>query len=177
MKKTSFILIFLIQALVLQSQDLSVKEPPFPRFNVGFGGGLDYGGFGTRATLVASKRLEFFGAIGYNLLGAGFNAGADFRLAPKSKFCPYFGLMYGYNAVIKVQGASEYNKTYYGPSLNLGLEIWGQRRPNFLNIELIVPMRSRGFHDDLNNLKNNSSIIFKNDILPIAFSIGYHFSI
>ena len=177
MKKFALILIFFITVLDLHSQeDLASREPTFPRYNIGLGGGIDYGGFGGRFTILTSERLEFFGALGYNLLGLGLNAGIDYRLAPKSRICPYFGAMYGYNAVIKITGAEMYNQTYYGPSWNLGLEFWSKRNTNFFNLELLVPMRSSEYHDDIKSLKNNPSITFSSEPLPIAISIGYHFS-
>jgi hypothetical protein len=174
MKKIVLILVSMCIVSNTFSQVTEKMKTGFPEFNLGAGIGMDYGGIGGRITLVASPRFEFFGAIGYNLLGVGFNGGVDLRILPQSHFCPFVGAMYGYNAVIKVEGASQYNKTYYGPSFAAGLEIWGRNRPNFFNIELILPVRSSAFHDDYDNLKNNSGIVFKNDIFPVAFSIGYH---
>lgn len=140
MKKIAIILILFSTVLDLHSQDLSSRELIFPRYNIGVGGGIDYGGFGGRFSILTSERLEFFGAIGYNLLGLGLNAGVDYRLLPQSRICPYFGAMYGYNAVIKVTGAKMYNQTYYGPSWNLGLEFWSRRNSSFFNFELIPKM-------------------------------------
>jgi hypothetical protein len=122
-----------------------------------------------------TEGIEFFGGIGYNLLGAGLNVGAAYRLIPKSRLCPYLGAMYGYNAVIKVDGMEEYNKIYYGPSFSAGLEIWSKKRPSFLNIEFILPLRSQEYHDAITSLKNNPNVIFTVEPIPIAFSIGYHF--
>lgn len=177
MKKSAFILIFFITTLDLHSQEyLASGEPIFPRYNMGFGAGIDYGGFGCRFTILPSERLEFFGALGYNLLGFGLNAGLDYRLAPKSRICPYIGAMYGYNAFIKIAGATRYNQTYYGLSCNLGLEFWSKRSPNYFNLELIVPIRTSEYYNDIKNLKNNPLITFSNEPLPIGISIGYHFS-
>jgi hypothetical protein len=175
MRKVAFILVFFIAVSDLFSQDPSVKKPSFPRYNVGVGAGMDYGGFGGRFTILTCKRLEFFGALGYNLLELGLNAGAAYRILPQSRICPYFGAMYGYNAVIKVTGADMYNQTYYGPTWNIGLEFWPKGSPGFLNLELLVPIRSSEYTNDLKSLKSNPNITFKNEPVPIGISIGYHF--
>jgi hypothetical protein len=178
MKKLTLILLFIITVLELHSQDEIAPADTFtPGRNIGLGGGIDYGGFGGRLTFVPSERVEFFGALGYNLLGVGLNAGVDFRLQPRSRICPYLGVMYGYNAVIKIKGAEMYNQTYYGPSFNFGLEFWSAKRPNFFNLELIVPIRSTEYHSDIRNLKNNPLIVFSSEPIPIAISIGYHFAL
>ena len=174
-KNTVLLLFLFTLATSIQGQDIIYKKPAYPSLNIGFGAGMDYGGFGARATVVTIERIEIFGAIGYNLLGAGVNFGMDCRLAPKSRICPYIGAMYGYNAVIIVDGTDEYDKTYYGPSFNLGLEFWSRRRPRFFNLELIVPVRSEEYHDSMKDLKNNQGVVFETEPLPIAFSIGYHF--
>lgn len=175
MKTIILILILCCIALDSNCQEFSLREPIFPRYNIGVGGGIDYGGFGGRISILTSQKLEFFGAMGYNLLGIGLNGGVDWRILPQSRICPYFGAMYGYNVVIKVKGAEKYNHTYYGPSWNLGLEYWSRRFRNFFNFELIIPIRSSEYHNDIKNLKNNKNITFSNEPLPIGISIGYHF--
>jgi hypothetical protein len=106
----------------------------------------------------------------------GLNAGVDVRLLPQSRLCPFAGLMYGYNAVIKVNGTKLYDRIYYGPSWAIGLELWPKRHPYFLNLELIIPIRSKEFHDDIKGLKNNPNITFTNEVLPVGLGIGFHFS-
>jgi hypothetical protein len=142
--------------------------------NLGFGLGLDYGGFGAQLGFLPVKSVSIFGSIGYNLVGAGYNGGIAFLIAPNKKVCPKFVAMYGYNAVIIVQGTSQYNKSYYGPSIGGGIHINMRNDQNFLNIELFVPFRSSEFSNDLKALKNNSSITGLSDPFPITFSIGYH---
>jgi hypothetical protein len=84
--------------------------------------------------------------------------------------------MYGYNGVIKVENASMYDKIYYGPSLSAGVEIHFKRKPNYLNVELVVPFRSQAFHDDWDKVKQLSNITIQADPLPVAVSVGYHFA-
>jgi hypothetical protein len=175
MKKSIIILILAAMALTTHGQGPAPENPVFPKYNIGLGAGIDYGGFGGRATILVAEKLEFFGALGYNLLSAGFNIGAEYRLMPKSRLCPFLGAMYGYNAVIKVEGLDEYNKVYYGPSFGAGLEIWSKKRPTFINLELILPLRSQAYHDAITSLKNNPSVVFTSEPIPIAFSIGFHF--
>jgi hypothetical protein len=142
--------------------------------NLGFGLGLDYGGIGAQLGFLPVKSVSIFGSIGYNLVSAGYNGGIAFLLAPNKKVCPKFVAMYGYNAVIVVQGTSQYNKTYYGPSIGGGIHINMRNDQNFINIELFVPFRSSEFSNDLKALKNNSAIADVRDPLPVTFSIGYH---
>src|SRR5688572_20737664 len=82
--------------------------------NIGLGIGLDYGGIGGRVTFLPVKPLAVFAGVGYALVDFGYNLGAQLRIIPDNKFCPTFGVMYGYNGVIKVQNASTYDKIYYG---------------------------------------------------------------
>jgi hypothetical protein len=144
--------------------------------SLGVGLGMDYGGIGMRYTFSANRTIGVFGAVGSNLVDLGFNAGLIARLNPGKKTCVYGIGMYGYNGVIKVKGASEYNKTYYGPTFGLGIEFHARNKTqNFFNFELLVPLRPSSFRDDIDYLKNNNIVEFKNEPLPIGFSLGYHF--
>lgn len=142
--------------------------------SLGFGLGLDYGGIGAQLGFYPIKSISLFGSVGYNIEGAGYNGGIAFLLAPSKKVCPKLVAMYGYNAVIVVQGASQYDKTYYGPSFGGGIQITTRSNQNFINVELFVPVRSSEFTRDINALQKNSSITGLRDPLPITFSVGYH---
>jgi hypothetical protein len=146
------------------------------KFNIGLGIGLDYGGIGGRITFTPIKQVGIFAGVGYPLVDFGYNVGAQGRFLPDGRVCPTFAVMYGYNGVIKVQGASQYDKIYYGVSISGGIELHFGGRANFMNIELVVPFRSQAFHDDWDSLKNNSSIDIQSEPLPVAISIGYHFA-
>jgi hypothetical protein len=142
----------------------------------GVGLGMDYGGVGMRYTYSANRTIGIFGAAGYNLVDLGLNAGLIARFNPGQKTCVYGIGMYGYNGVIKVEGASEYNKTYYGPTFGLGIEFHARNKTqNFFNVELLVPLRPSSFQDDIDDLKNDNIAEFKNEPMPIAISLGYHF--
>ena len=134
--------------------------------NVGLGIGMDYGGIGGRITFLPVKRLALFAGVGYAYVDFGYNLGAQLRIMPDKKFCPTFGVMYGYNGVINVQNTSKDDKIYYGISLSGGMEMHFGGKQNFMNVEFIVPFRTQAFYDAI-----------ASDPWPIAFSIGYHFAL
>ncbi|HOX84343.1 MAG TPA: hypothetical protein PLS08_15045, partial [Chryseolinea sp.] len=113
----------------------------YSRQNIGVGLGIDYGGIGAKFTFLPVQKFGFFGSLGYNLIGLGFNAGATYRFIPTKSVCPTLGAMYGYNGVIKVEGGNESNKIYYGPSFSAGVELKSRGSSNFWNFELILPLR------------------------------------
>ena len=160
------------------SQDYDKYElaSPDPKMNIGLGLGLDYGGLGGRITFLPVKKIGIFGAIGYALVDFGYNVGASVRITPDNKICPTVAFMYGYNGVINVKNAAKFDKIYYGTSLAAGLEIHFRAKPNFLNVELVVPFRSSTFHDDWDKLKQMSNIVVESEPLPVTISIGYHFA-
>jgi hypothetical protein len=146
-----------------------------PPINLGLGMGLNYGGFGGRLELVPQKNIAIFGAVGFNLHKAGFNIGAKVKVAAEKKVSPMFQFMYGYNAVILVVGASEYNKTYYGPSVGGGIELKMGQSQNFMEFGLLIPFRNEEFRNDITELQYIGIDI--SEPLPFAISVGYHFKI
>jgi hypothetical protein len=159
---------------VLAKRIIESQGKPVGSFGLGIG--LDYGGFGGRFTLNPSKYVGIFAAGGYVVAGFGYNVGLTTRLAPDKRTVPIFSFMYGYNAAIKVSGAPQYDKIYYGPSIGFGLEMKvGRHYKNFWTVELIVPFRSQQFDTDINAIKNNPSISSLATPLPIAVSAGFHF--
>ena len=82
--------------------------------------------------------------------------------------------MYGYNGVIKISGAWSFEETYYGPTFGVGFEFRPQRK-GYWNVELLVPIRSKDYHDDMDAIKNDPNIELKSEPLPIGISVGYHF--
>jgi hypothetical protein len=175
MKKSLLLLLLLFYTCQSKAQQPLTPTPYYMRLNIGFGSGIDYGGFGARITIPATPCLAIFGAAGYNLLELGANGGIIFRVLPGARICPFGGIMYGYNAVIKIDGADQLSKTYYGPSGTIGLEIWSRRRPSFFSTGLILPVRSSEFQNDVIALQNNPGIVFRNKTSPVGISVGYHF--
>lgn len=149
--------------------------PQYPQFGFGFGIGLDYGGIlGIKITSIPFKFLSVFFGLGYNLNDAGVNIGALYRIAPKQIICPFFGIMYGYNAVIVIIGAENYNKTYYGSSFTFGLEFRSAKLKNFFSIGLNIPNRSDSFEKDIQSLKQNPNIKITQEPPDALLTIGYH---
>lgn len=169
--KKLLLAIFAFAALTCHAQyELEEEES---KGNLGFGLGISYGGIGARLSFLPDSHLGIFGAGGYNLNGFAYTIGAQGRLLPGKKVVPVFMAMYGYNAVIIVQGAEHFNKTYYGPTFGGGVEIHSYNRQNFFTIELLAPVRSQEFKNHLQDLKSNPSIEMS-DPWPVTFSFGYH---
>lgn len=168
--------IFSIYPLLGQEYNKYELASPDPKMNIGLGIGLDYGGLGGRITFLPVKKIGVFGAVGYAVVDFGYNVGASVRITPDNKICPTVSFMYGYNGVINVKNAAKFDKIYYGTSLAGGCEFHFRGKPNFLNVELVVPFRSSNFHDDWDKLKQMSNIKIESAPLPVAISVGYHFA-
>ncbi len=175
MKKVIILLLFVCSSVILSAQEFSLPDRSDSNMNIGLGIGMDYGGIGGRFTLLPSERAAIFAALGYNLIGLGFNGGAYYRISPQKRICPFLGAMYGYNGAIKVSGNINFKKIYYGPSFILGTELWSWIRPGYFNIELILPIRSSSYHNDYDGFIDQG-IEFTVPSIPIGFSLGYHFA-
>jgi hypothetical protein len=147
-------------------------------WNIGLGLGTDYGGIGAQVQCRPAPPLVIFAGGGYALAGFGYNVGVQGRILPEAKWCPFLSAMYGYNAVIVVQGADKYNQLYYGPSIGAGVEVHRRNNPdNFWRFELILPFRPQAFQDDLDALKKNPVIDITSEPPPFSFSVAYHFGL
>jgi hypothetical protein len=144
--------------------------------NIGLGIGLDYGAIGVQFQFRPEAHVALFAGVGYALVGAGYNAGVNFRILPDKRACPFISAMYGYNAVVLVKGASQYNQIYYGSSFGAGVELRKRSRNHFWRIELLIPQRPAEFHDDYEALKLNPLI--KMGAKPPGFAIsgGFHWA-
>lgn len=165
----------------VKAQDTLQISVSADKFSVGLGGGLDYGGFGANLLICPAKNIGLFAGAGYAFAGLGFNGGIKLRIvpsAPNKKVSPYFLAMYGYNAAIAVSGASEYNKMFYGATIGAGIDL--RARPEsrgYWSVALLLPFRSPDVSDYMDELTNSHGVEFKNDLLPVGFSIGYRFII
>jgi len=146
-------------------------------FFFGIGTGIDYGGIGLKAEIVPFPYLGIFAGAGFNFQGVGVNGGLSFKALPFKKLSPTIQAMYGYNAVIVVKGATEYNKTYYGPSVGAGLDWTVGRNSNKLFFGVYYPFRSDDYEKDLEELKDNPAINFENEPLPVTISFGFNFGL
>jgi hypothetical protein len=160
---------------VYYNADISSER--IEKSSIGFGMGLDHGGFGVNLVLYPGRNFGVFGGIGYAFAGTGYNAGLKIKLVGenhKSHIYPYMLGMYGYNAAIAIYNAKQYNKLFYGPSFGLGVDIrqkWEKR--GYLTIALILPVRKNDVKDYF-DLMQKRGVEFTNNLLPVGFSVGYH---
>ena len=142
----------------------------------GVGAGLDYGGFGGKIEYLPVKYFGMYGGFGYNLLSAGWNVGATVKILPDKVVSPNFMVLYGYNKVLKVIGASQYNMTSYGVTIGGNLDIKVGGKGDKLSVGLFVPIRSQKFKDNYEVVKNDPNIEILFD-LPFAIGVGYNFKL
>jgi hypothetical protein len=148
-------------------------------FDFGLGFGMDYGGLiGIQFGIAPVKHLTFFGAVGYYMFQAGWNAGMKLTFLPKTtkhSVRPFLKAMYGCNSLITAEGTDEYDKVYKGFTCGFGLECrFGKLKQNGLDVELNVPFRTGDFWVDYNKMKNDPSLEVLQGPLPVAFSVGFH---
>ncbi len=193
MKKFFLLFIFVIicSSMYSQSKYIDGKKRNFSQqteevetkrvFDMGFGFGLDYGGLGGKMSLLPSRFLAIFGSAGYHLVDFGWQVGVTFYILPKTNLNsirPYVKVMYGTNRVIKIDGASYYNKNYMGLTPGIGVEFrFGKTQSSGINIDLNLPVSSQDFKDDYDVVENDPDVRIDAGPFPLAFSIGYHFEL
>lgn len=154
-----------------------IPEPiPFDKASIGFGMGMDYGGFGANVTIFPQQNIGLFAGFGYAMIGLGYNVGVKYRYIPNSTatILPYAIGMYGYNTAIKVENAIAYNKFFYGATVGVGLDFHSKSASKgYWSIAILVPIRGSEVNNYINDLKNSHGVEFKNNLSPIGFSIGY----
>lgn len=181
--RTTILIVFLAPVL-LRAQDYVQPSPTTgsggmaSRVNIGLGVGLDYGGLiGVHAGFLADPHFGGFAGVGYALVGAGYNAGVFGRILPEARFCPVVSAMYGYNAVIKVEGASQYDRIYYGPSFGAGVEFHKRSSKNFWRLQILVPLRPQAYQNDMDALKRDPRIEIRAEPPAFGISGGFHFGL
>jgi len=163
------------QDYVQQHADHTVPNAPDKQVNVGLGLGLDFGGLGgVRVDFVPKPHVAVFAGIGYALIGVGYNVGVIGRILPDKHACPFVSVMYGYNAVIVVKGASQYDHIYYGPSFGAGVELHRRRSNNFWSLELLLPIRPVEYDEAITKLKTTPGVKIESEPPPFGISGGYH---
>lgn len=163
----------LLNGIVLHSNSIV----SFDKTSIGLGLGLDYGGFGGNLLYYPQKNIGLFCGIGYNLVKVGFNLGIKSRI-PLGSSTNHISLsalaMYGYNAVIKVEDHKELNKVFYGFTLGAGVDLRPWRfSDDYMTLAILVPFRGSEVRDYIDNLKYAYSVVFENELFPVAISIGY----
>jgi hypothetical protein len=160
-----------------KSNIIKTLKPKRPSVNIGIGGGIDYGGIGTRYSIVFIPNCDLFLGLGYDLIKIGENIGLTLRALPYKQICPCFRVMYGYNAAYVVKSIKKYSKVYYGPSISIAIEIRSKKMKNFLNVEMICPFRSDRDVQDAYNTMYKTHYILKSTPEDQLFAVGYHFVI
>ncbi len=188
-KKTTLLSVFLLLGLMSFSQSDTIpvrddrtgtKEIEMNHtFDFGIGLGMDYGGvFGLQVGVAPVKHLTFFGAVGYYMIGVGWNFGLKVLPLPKTtkhSVRPFLKAMYGCNSVIVADGTEEYDKIYKGFTAGLGFEFrFGKKKMNGLDVDLNIPLRTGEFWVDYNTMKNDPNMDVTQGPIPVAFSIGFH---
>jgi hypothetical protein len=176
-----FIILFFGIYDIKAQYDTLVVPLKYDVITLGPGMGFDYGGFGFSMTVYPQKNIGLFAGGGYALAGFGFNAGLKIRFVSDQSVKRtniYLIGMYGYNAAIKVSGASDYDKLFYGPTFGIGLDY--RNRPGcsgYWSIALLIPVRNSEVSDYMDDLENNHGVDFKTGLVPIGISVGYKFII
>ncbi len=146
--------------------------------SIGLGLGLPYGALGGRFGINIIDNLNLFAGVGYQIAGVGYNFGLlkDFKSNSSTQF--YLVGMYGTNAAIKVDGLSEYDELYLGPTLGLGIKINSRKTEgNYWDIGLLVPFQSNSFEDDKNIVENDPRVSEFTDAWPVLIVLGYNFNL
>ena len=175
--------ISIAQETINKEKNATQKSKPFPadKSSLGIGLGLDYGGYGACFTIYPQKNIGVFGGIGYALAGLGYNVGLKARVLfnnKKPSASLFVAGMYGYNTAFKIKNLGTLNKIFYGPSLGIGLETAVKpQKAGVWAFAVYVPIRSQEALDYQEYLKSRPFLDMKNDLLPIAISIGYKFTI
>lgn len=188
LKKLSIAALCVFLSLVSQAQYRynSGNDETNSKVHVGIGLGMDYGGIGFKVEYLPVKYVGIFAGGGYNIIGLGVNGGLQFRPLPDKKIQPILMAMYGYNGVLKISGndmvlqqygLDKISKAYYGFSAGIGGELKVGHKGNRLYMGLWLPVRSQEFHDNYDIMKNSPYVTTKNDVSPIAFSIGFNFAL
>ena len=152
------------------------KKADDPKIYFGVGMGLDYGGIlGIKAEYLPIKHLGIFGGVGLNLMPVGWNAGLTFKMLPDKRVSPNLMAFYGYNAIVKIINASQYDMTSYGVSFGVNVDV--KIRRSKLSFGIYLPIRSSKFQAHYSELLSNPNIEFKHKLLPVAWGIGFNFGI
>jgi len=143
----------------------------------GLGMGLDYGGLaGAKILVYPQKNFGLFFGGGYALVGFGYNTGVKIRLSTSTTVRPFLTGMYGYNAVIQVTNATQFNKIFYGTTFGGGIDIKPGGSNGYWSFGLLIPVRGPEVDAYINYLQTQG-VVTKNSLSPVGISAGYHFII
>ena len=168
-------LICLVSIFLFAGKNLHAQSEVEERVRMGLGFGLDYGGLGAKMEFLPIKHWGIFGGLGYNFLSVGWNVGTTIKMLPDKRVSPNLMAFYGYNGVIKVEGASFYNAISYGVTLGANFDIAISNAGHKISVGLFAPIRSDEFMNKYNDMKRSSFVSVRGELLPIAISIGFNY--
>jgi len=174
-KKLSVGFLFMAAISTASAQDTPPKSSSDSnQVYMGLGFGLDYGGIGAKIEYLPVKNIGVFAGLGYNIDGAGWNVGASYKIKTTERLSINPVVFYGYNGVLKVDGASEYDMVSHGVTFGVNLDIHVGKNGNKITAGLYVPVRSQKFRDNYDMVKDDPYISMNNELLPIAVGVGYN---
>lgn len=146
--------------------------------SLGLGLGLPYGGLGMKLAYNTADQVTLFGALGYNMVGIGVNAGIQLSLPSEKQSEFYFTGMYGYNAVIINKIKSEMGGIFAGPSVGMGLKINSlTTKGNYWDVGLLAPIRSQKYKNAVLEIQRNPNATLESKPWPILIYVGYNYNI
>lgn len=160
-------------------QKTAVLPPIHHKVDLGAGIGLDYGGImGLQLGYSPIPHLMLLASGGYYLIQFGWQAGLR-GLYPANDthhaIRPFVQVLYGYNALILVNGYEEYDRAYRGVTPGAGVQFrFGKGKRNGIDIALDVPIKSEDWRRDFDHLKNDPRLEALKEQSPVTISIGYH---
>jgi hypothetical protein len=179
MKIRTIVLCALCLSFLSAIRAQSEKPSTIERTSFGLGFGQDYGGYGANFAWYPIRNLGIFGGGGWAIAGFGYNAGLKFRFSTDLENARSYGYllgMYGYNATITITNQSSLNRIFYGPSAGIGINSRiGTNSRISISLAVIYPFRSPEVNDYIDDLKTNQGVAFKNNLLPVTFSLGLVF--
>ena len=156
----------------------SPEKQAFKGVYVGVGLGQDVGGIiGLRVTYWPTPYFAGFLGGGWVLAGAGYNGGVELHLPGKRRTSPFLVGMYGYNAVIHVQGKESLDGIYYGPTIGGGVMIKQRYDRNYWRLSINYPIRSQEMLDDWEVISARPDVEVKSDLMPITLGVGFHLAL
>jgi hypothetical protein len=173
MKKSLFTILVGLIFMTANAQHFSSSAG---KAALGLGIGLPYGGFGGKLSVNPADQFALFAGVGYNLVGVGANFGAQYIFPSKKQTEFFLTGMYGYNAVIRIEGADNLNDTFSGVTAGMGIRINSSRNEGaFWDLGLLVPARSQGYKDAWDDINNNPNITDLTEPWPVQFFFGFNF--
>jgi hypothetical protein len=124
------------------------------------------------------RLVGLFGALGYNLNGAGVNGGVRLRLLSRreeARLNPFFTAMYGYNAALGVWDAPGMNRTFYGPTFGGGIDFYPGSGRSYMSFGILIPLRNQEVFEYMHFLENMYGVDFGYGLMPFGISVGYRF--